>query len=388
MWRLSVAAVAGLVLLTACGGGGEGSGGSDAPIPVGMVGPYSGPVAPVGVAAREGATAYIKHVNESGGVNGREIDITSYDDKYVVGETVSSVRRLTQQDGIVALVSSPVGGPHTKAIADYAADQVLPVIGPFQGLPELNSAPTVYPTWATIRSQMYAVADHIYRENGAEDLAIMYYNDDSGDATRAGAEAAAEANGREIVADIPFEASATDLTSEVQKARSAGADAVIIMAGTGQVATAMQTADDLGFDPQWGGHTTISDPALIDLAGEAAEGAVGAAIFNTDEGDSEEMGRFYELMEKYYPDSQPTSFHLSGYTGAVLLVQALEQVEGEVTGESLNSALESGRTFDVGTLPGLTYEPGDHVGNPLIRVVTIEDGQVTPITDWVAAEES
>ncbi|CAN5343525.1 ABC transporter substrate-binding protein [soil metagenome] len=390
MWKRLAVLVGTAAVVAACGGGSGGSGseGGGGPIKVGMVGPYSGPVATVGVAAKEGATAYIKYVNESGGIDGRKIEITSYDDRYTVGETVSSVRRLVQQDKVVALVSSPVGGPHTQAIAEYAGSKKLPIVGPFQGLPELNAEPTVFPTWATIKSQMYAVADYIYQQKKDSKVAIMYYNDASGKATKAGVTAAAEANGASVVADIPFEASATDLTSEVQKAQSSGADALIMMAGTGQVATAMKTAADLGYSPQWGGHTTISDPALSKLAGKAAEGAIGAAIFDTDKADSEEMTRFYDLMEKYFPGSTPTSFNLSGYTGAVLLVEALRQVKGDITGPNLTKALESGKTFDVGTLPGLTYEPGDHVGNPLVRVVTIKDGSVKTLTDWISADGS
>ena len=58
-----------------------GPGVSDKEILIGNINPYSGPASAYGTIGRSIA-AYFKKVNEEGGVNGRQINMVSYDDSY------------------------------------------------------------------------------------------------------------------------------------------------------------------------------------------------------------------------------------------------------------------------------------------------------------------
>ena len=62
--------------------GGNEAGGSAASgdtIKVGLLGPYTGDLAVYGLAVKNGATLYFDKVNAEGGINGKKIELISYD---------------------------------------------------------------------------------------------------------------------------------------------------------------------------------------------------------------------------------------------------------------------------------------------------------------------
>ena len=66
-------------------------GATDTEIKVGNIMPYSGPASAYGTIGRA-AAAYIKKVNDEGGVNGRKINFISVDDGYSPPKTVEMAR--------------------------------------------------------------------------------------------------------------------------------------------------------------------------------------------------------------------------------------------------------------------------------------------------------
>src|SRR5438105_3420186 len=77
-------------------------GASDTEIKVGNTNPYSGPASAYGVIGKSIA-AYLKMVNEHGGVNKRKVTFISYDDGYSPPKTVEMARKLVEQDEVLFL---------------------------------------------------------------------------------------------------------------------------------------------------------------------------------------------------------------------------------------------------------------------------------------------
>ena len=69
------------------------TGASDSEIKVGQTAPLSGPASAYSSIAKTQA-AYMRMVNEQGGVNGRKINLIQYDDAYSPPKTVEQVRKL------------------------------------------------------------------------------------------------------------------------------------------------------------------------------------------------------------------------------------------------------------------------------------------------------
>ncbi len=97
---------------------------SDTEIKIGQTMPYSGPASAYGVIGRtEGA--YFRMINETGGVNGRKLNLISLDDGYSPQKTVEQTRRLVEQEK-VALIFGSVGTPTNDAVRSYLNDNKVP----------------------------------------------------------------------------------------------------------------------------------------------------------------------------------------------------------------------------------------------------------------------
>ena len=79
--------------------------------------PYSGPLSSLSRFGRVEA-AYLRKINTSGGINGRQVTLLSLDDAFAPGKTVEQTRKLVESDGVLAIVGS-VGTPPNLAIAKY-----------------------------------------------------------------------------------------------------------------------------------------------------------------------------------------------------------------------------------------------------------------------------
>jgi ABC-type branched-subunit amino acid transport system substrate-binding protein len=70
-----------------------GPGTSDNEITLGQTSPFSGPASAYSVIAKTQA-AYLKMINEQGGLNGRKINLITLDDAYSPPKTVEQTRKL------------------------------------------------------------------------------------------------------------------------------------------------------------------------------------------------------------------------------------------------------------------------------------------------------
>jgi len=72
-------AACGSLLIAACGGS-PASSGTNAPIVVGITGPFTGPYADPGSAIRNAGELAVADINNSGGINGRKLQVVAEDD--------------------------------------------------------------------------------------------------------------------------------------------------------------------------------------------------------------------------------------------------------------------------------------------------------------------
>src|SRR5882724_4416147 len=79
-------------------------------VTIGMWTPLTGPTALLGTSERDAIEIAIDEVNAAGGVNGRKIKLIVYDDAGSPQEAMTSVRRLTDQDGVFALIAGSTSG--------------------------------------------------------------------------------------------------------------------------------------------------------------------------------------------------------------------------------------------------------------------------------------
>jgi branched-chain amino acid transport system substrate-binding protein len=100
-------------------------GASDTEIKIGNTMPYSGPASAYSV-VEKAEEAYLKKINDEGGINARKITFISYDDAYSPAKTVEQARRFVESDNVLFL-SSPLG-TSSSAIHKYMNAKKVPML--------------------------------------------------------------------------------------------------------------------------------------------------------------------------------------------------------------------------------------------------------------------
>src|SRR5260370_4041787 len=94
-------------------------------ITLGILSPYSGPVAaPVGDPLAKGVEVFFDHVNDNGGINGFKVQFLEEDTQY---NPQIEVQKYNQIRDKVLMIADSLGTPTTFAIKDQAtSDHILP----------------------------------------------------------------------------------------------------------------------------------------------------------------------------------------------------------------------------------------------------------------------
>ena len=104
--------------------GGNEAGGSAASgdtIKVGLLGPYTGDLAVYGLAVKNGATLYFDKVNAEGGINGKKIELISYDNKGDDAEAINAFNRELLASHIRTCVVEDIRGGKDEVIDELVA---------------------------------------------------------------------------------------------------------------------------------------------------------------------------------------------------------------------------------------------------------------------------
>src|SRR5206468_7945491 len=127
-WRLPLLA---LVVLVAAPARAE-QGVTDTEILLGGSNSFSGPLAFRGEPATKfGVDLYFKAVNDRGGIQGRKLRPTDYDDGYKPQDAAANTRKLVEQDGDFAIIA-PHGTPAVVATLEYLESDTVPLLFRFQ----------------------------------------------------------------------------------------------------------------------------------------------------------------------------------------------------------------------------------------------------------------
>src|SRR6476646_6146564 len=112
------------------------TGATDTEIKIGQTGPFSGPASAYATIGTTNA-AYIKMINDQGGVNGRKINLIKYDDAYSPPKAVEQVRKLVEGDEVL-LTFQIIGTAANAAVQKYLNGTKVPKLLASTGAARFN----------------------------------------------------------------------------------------------------------------------------------------------------------------------------------------------------------------------------------------------------------
>lgn len=347
--RLLAATAAAAVILAGCGApkleeskpasqpasGQQGAGGasSSGTIKIGLTISLSGGTADMGQAAKDGALLAINEINAKGGVRGKKLELIAYDDEVKPEKSLETVKRLIEQDKVVAFLG-PANTGSALAHIDYVQQaEVVELITASAGTPvtqKHKNAPKHYIFRLSMvdSAQAPTITDFLVKKKGFTKIAILHDTTAYGVSGMKDLTARLEKWGLKPVAVESFQLGDTDLTAQVKKARDAGAEAIATYALAPELAQMMRALQKIGWKPVVAGSWTLSGEMFRKLAGDLVNNEV-YTVMSVPPLDPEKRQRYAEFKEKMLKtygrdDFPPVS--AQSYDGIYMLAKAIEKV--------------------------------------------------------------
>jgi branched-chain amino acid transport system substrate-binding protein len=378
MYRRNVAVLCLLTTFAAAAAHAEkryGPGVTDTQILLGQTMPYSGPASAYGTYGKAQA-AFFRMINEHGGVNGRKIELLSLDDGYSPPRTVEQVRKLVEQEQVLAIFSS-FGTPTNTAIVKYLNVKKVPQLFVTSGAAEFAD-PKTYPWTMGWRvnyvSEAKVYARYLLRVRPNAKIAALYQHDDVGkDYMRGLREGLGDRADKMIVAEASFEVTDPTVDSQIVTLNASGADTFFIFSSPKAAAQAIRKVWDLGWRPlQFVGNPAASVATVMKPAGlEKSVGIISGAFLKdpTDSHWQDDPGlkEWIDFMKQYYPEGDRTDFYnVYAYATAQTLVQVLKQCGDDLTRENLVRQAANLKNLELPILiPGIRINTGPHDYSPI-----------------------
>jgi branched-chain amino acid transport system substrate-binding protein len=348
------------------------TGASDTEIKIGQTVPFSGPASAYATIGKAQA-AYMKMINDQGGVNGRKINLIQYDDAYSPPKTVEQVRRLVESDEVL-LTFQIIGTPPNAAIQKYLNAKKIPQLFAATGASKFTD-PKHFP-WTMGFNPSYFVEGRIYgqyilKEHPNAKVGILYQNDDLGKDYLNGIKAGlGDKAAKMVVAEASYEVSEPTIDSQILKIKDSGADLFFSASTPKQAAQGIKKIAELGWHPiQILDINATSVGAVMKPAGlEASKGVISVGYVkdpaDTTWKDDPGNTRYLAFMQKYYPEGdKDSSFNVYGYITAQLLVKVLQQCGDDLTRDNVLKQATHLTNVDLDMfLPGIsvTTTPTDY----------------------------
>jgi len=342
---------------------------------------FEGPAAALGLGMREGVLASFNEANATGGVDGRRLELVSYDDGYEPEKAIANTKRLISENGVFALVGE-VGTPTSNAAQPITTEAGVPFIGPFTGAAFLRnpSLGNVINIRGSYDQETEAWIEHLTTDLGVSRIAILYQDDTFGRAGLSGVSKAMEKRGMKLVAEGTFERNTTAVKTALLAIRKAGPEAVVMVGPYKPCAEFIKLAHRLKLDAVFVNISFVGANALAKELGEDGKGVVVTQVVPFP-GDMSIplVARYQRALRAANPDAQIGFVSLEGYMVGRLVIEALGKVKGPVTRAGLLSTIKEVGTFDLGGIT-LSYGPDDNQGMDQVFLTVIRaDGSFKPV---------
>jgi branched-chain amino acid transport system substrate-binding protein len=291
----------------------------------------SGPGTTAGTVFKNGVELAVKEINDNGGILGKKIENYTVDTQTNPG-VAKGLTQKAVDDGVFAIFGPVYSGSIMVSMAESKRGEVPNFTGGEAASITAQGNPYVFRTAFGQSTSFPKLAKFINTK--AKTLAVIYVNNDFGKGGRDTLAKLLDGSATKVVADISTDAGQVDFSAAVLKAKQSNADA--IFAYTNESARLLRELKKQGWTKPVIGETTLTGQKVIELAGDAANGAI-AHVGLTVDAPNPEMLKF---KAKYYQAYGSISDHngIKGYTGVYVLKAAIEKV-GKLDRKAVAQAL-------------------------------------------------
>ena len=339
-----------LALSTAIAGFGSAAMAAD-PIKIGVSGPFTGGSSSMGVSMRDGVKLAVDEINKAGGVLGRPLQVVERDDEAKNERGVQIAQELINKEKVAATVGYINTGV-ALASQRFYQEAKIPVMNnvatgtaithQFDDQPENY----IFRNAAHDSIQAPMIVEEAVTRRGFTKVAILADSTNYGQLGRADLEKALDLKGLKPVAEEKFNIKDVDMTSQLLKAKEAGAQAILTYGIGPELAQIANGMTKLGWKVPMIGSWTLSMANYIDNAGPGGEGARMPQTFIQEPTTPKRQSFIINYLKTFSPKGGRIDSPVSaaqGYDSIYLLAAAFKQA-GTTEGPKVRAALEDLKT--------------------------------------------
>lgn len=313
-------------------------------IKIGYFGDLSGPTFNFGQSAINGVLMAADHINQTGGINGRRIDVVIEDDKGNPEEAARLTAKLIDRDEVVAIVAGGTSG-NSRAAAPKAQAARVPLISPSSTDPAVTMiGDYIFRACFVDEFQGEVMASFAINSLKARTAAILFdFNSSYGRGLTDFFQTSFRRLGGEIVNEQSYTQGDSDFKGQLVSIRASEPDVIYIPGYYGDVTAIAKQARQLGLTQPLLGGDGWDAPELWQLGGDALNGSYISTHYSVDD-PSPAIQAFVQEYKQRYGNLLPDAHAALAYDAARLLFDAIKRA-GSTDGAKLRDALAQTKDF-------------------------------------------
>ncbi len=320
-------------------------GGTDNSLRIGVSGPFSGGSSPMGESMRNGIRIATEEINAIGGINGKKLELIEFDDQSNSELGKKIAQDLTRQK-VVATIGIVNTGVGLASIDVYQQAKIPLLIAVSTGTiltrkyaPPAAAENYIFRISPTADLEAQALV-HDLNRRGLFKVAVLADATAYGDVGLKTFREQGKLSGLVITAEDRFNIGDKDMTTQVQRAKSSGAQAVVVFGIGPELAVIAKNKEAQGWRAPMLGSWAFSMRNFIESAGKAGDGVLMPQTFVMDFGSTSKNGFLLAYQRLSKSESIPSPMSAAqGYDGMHLLYLALRQAKS-MDGIKIKEALE------------------------------------------------
>ena len=346
---------------------------TDAEIRFGMAAPFSGPAKEMGRQLKLGIETAFAAVNDSGGIEGRQLKLVTADDGYEPSRTLNAMKDLYEKNQVFGFVDN-YGSPTALVSIPYALEHHALYFGAFTGAPSLRHDPPdryVFNYRAGYAEEADTIVRYLVKVRGLrpDQIGVLTQQDAYGDAGMDGVAKAIRALRGGVTGQI-FRMSynrntvnVDDAVAQLRKLKTP-LKAIVLVATFRPAAKFIEKTRDLYPDMIYAtisgvGSTGLADELML-LGSKYANGVICTQVTPAVDGYASVALAYKNALAKYSPGEAPDYVSLEAFLTANILIEGLKRTGPQLDTETLVDKLENLRNFEMGLGPRVNFGPSEH----------------------------
>lgn len=339
----------------------------------------SGAGATSGTNFKDGVELAVKEINAAGGILGKKIQTNSADTQSNPGVAKGLTQKAVDED-VFAIFGPVFSGSIMVSMAESRRAEIPNFTGGEAASITQQGNPYVFRTSFGQAQSFPKLGRYIADTAKLKTLAVIYVNNDFGKGGLDNIRKALAGTNTKILTEISTDSGQVDFSAAVLKAKQSGADGLFSYSNEEESARILRELRKQGWTKPIIGETVLTSQKVIELAGDAANGAVGHVGLTVDAPNPEML----KFKAKFYQEYKYVADHngIKGYTGVYVLKAAIEKV-GKLDRKAVAQAMH-GLVINAKKYPGVIMDVAFDMNGDIDResyLVEVKNGkQVVTVT--------